>query len=205
MLFNCYTPALITTYKYRTDESFPIKRTQLTHSCTHARKYIYLRTRMSTSLPPSPFTGLSSVFSGWHPFVTTPLSPQKQQRNKQITFPGTHFCSEIYSAIHTHFPHGVSYASPVLVSTLPSFLPSPPPFALPPPLPPLPPVPLLLHLSSPPLHAKPPPRCRCTVPSSLVSVLSPFLLFHCANFPPELSLPNLLSLYIFSLLSLSLF
>lgn len=79
---------------------------------------------MSTSLPPSPFTGLSSVFSGWHPFVTTPPSPQKQQRNKQITFPGTHFCSEIYSAIHTHFPHGVSYASPVLVSTLPSFLPS---------------------------------------------------------------------------------
>lgn len=99
---------------------------------------------MSTSLPPSPFTGLSSVFSGWHPFVTTPPSPQKQQRNKQITFPGTHFCSEIYSAIYTHFPHGVSYASPVLVSTLPSFLPSPPsPFALPPPLPPLPPVPLL--------------------------------------------------------------
>lgn len=78
---------------------------------------------MSTSLPPSPFTGLSSVFSGWHPFVTTPPSPQKQQRNKQITFPGTHFCSEIYSAIHTHFPHGGVLREP-RARFNPSFLPS---------------------------------------------------------------------------------
>lgn len=91
------------------------------------------------------------------PFVTTPL--QKQQRNKQITFPRNTFLPRNLLRDTHPFPARCP-TQPPRVSTLPSFLPLPPP-------PPSPPRRRPLLPPSSPL-----PRCQCTGEGAQCHLLS---------------------------------
>lgn len=83
--YSSFCSLFIPTYKYRWDESFPIKRIQLSH--------IYRRQLYPSFVPIN--------------------SPRKRQWNYILT--GTHFCPEIYSVIHTHFPHDVTHPRSTLL------------------------------------------------------------------------------------------